>query len=379
MSPIRQQFSIRGDGCVRKLLESTLLYGQNFTDARSELNIGRGARCTAAIIHPGFDMLHAAARDLGSLIRIQVASVKNSSLSARAVRGSTPRAGYFLRAVSSESQSHPLEILYPFSLGRLNIGHGARYTAAAIRRKRKLASRRPGFDSPRPSWGLRLAILLYMYSRERTASSESESYPPEILLYPRERVCPKTCEYWFKLNPEQLNIGCGARCTAPTICFYTFAPPHSIPVELSPFVPVADNSGLIACAENSAFPPPKQNEGDVEILTAWRTVVSSPAGTYLRCDPKLAHWQEMDLTYLCSGFTSKAWCDGTMVVIEPEDLRTITDEFTVGRPTAGSKHCGERQDGHSPPSRKYGFLKQSSRQEHLATLDYQRTYLRLSV
>ncbi|KAJ7692843.1 hypothetical protein B0H17DRAFT_1179174 [Mycena rosella] len=131
-----------------------------------------------------------------------------------------------------------------------------------------------------------------------------------------------------------------------------FAPQHSMPVELSPFAPVAANSGLIPCGENSAFPPPKQNEGNVEILIAWRTLVSSPAGTYLRCDAKLTHWQEMDLMDLCSEFTSKARCDGTMVVIEPEDLRAITDELTVGHPTAGLKRSrsGSRASRRTQPS-----------------------------
>ncbi|KAJ7238998.1 hypothetical protein B0H12DRAFT_83239 [Mycena haematopus] len=77
--------------------------------------------------------------------------------------------------------------------------------------------------------------------------------------------------------------------------------------------------GSQVMCEGSAFPQTQQSEKNMEILTAWRTVTSDPL------------FKDSDLADLCSEFSSKARCDGTKVVLEPQGVRNIIESL-------GQKH-----------------------------------------
>ncbi|KAJ7139494.1 hypothetical protein C8R44DRAFT_606621 [Mycena epipterygia] len=73
--------------------------------------------------------------------------------------------------------------------------------------------------------------------------------------------------------------------------------------------------GPTVMCEGSAFPQTQQSEKNMEILTAWRTVTSNPK------------FRDTDIADLCSEFSSKARCDGTKVVLEPQGVRNIIDSL----------------------------------------------------
>ncbi|KAF7367426.1 BZIP family transcriptional factor [Mycena sanguinolenta] len=77
--------------------------------------------------------------------------------------------------------------------------------------------------------------------------------------------------------------------------------------------------GPTIMCEGSAFPQTQQSEKNMEILAAWRTVTSDPL------------FKDSDLAELCSEFSSKARCDGTKVVLEPQGVRHIIESL-------GQKH-----------------------------------------
>ncbi|KAJ6519237.1 hypothetical protein C8R45DRAFT_1085272 [Mycena sanguinolenta] len=77
--------------------------------------------------------------------------------------------------------------------------------------------------------------------------------------------------------------------------------------------------GTTIMCEGSAFPQTQQSEKNMEILAAWRTVTSDPL------------FKDSDLADLCSEFSSKARCDGTKVVLEPQGVRHIIESL-------GQKH-----------------------------------------
>ncbi|KAJ6573923.1 hypothetical protein DFH09DRAFT_1151419 [Mycena vulgaris] len=75
--------------------------------------------------------------------------------------------------------------------------------------------------------------------------------------------------------------------------------------------------GPTVMCEGSAFPQTEQSEKNLEILTAWRTVTSNP------------EFRDSDLADLCSEFSSKARCDGSKVVLEPQGVRNIIDSLAM--------------------------------------------------
>ncbi|KAK7468467.1 DNA-binding transcription factor yap1, variant 2 [Stygiomarasmius scandens] len=66
----------------------------------------------------------------------------------------------------------------------------------------------------------------------------------------------------------------------------------------------------VACQKGlSPFPTTEVNEHNVEVLSAWRSITRDPS------------FKECDINSLCKEFTSKARCDGTKVVIEPQGIQ----------------------------------------------------------
>jgi len=89
----------------------------------------------------------------------------------------------------------------------------------------------------------------------------------------------------------------------------------------SPFAPestplLRKTESSVMC-EGSAFPQTAASDKNMEILQAWRTVTSTP------------QFKDSDIAELCSEFSSKARCDGTKVVLEPQGVRSIIDSLTM--------------------------------------------------
>ncbi|KAI0641138.1 hypothetical protein C8Q79DRAFT_1003859 [Trametes meyenii] len=93
-----------------------------------------------------------------------------------------------------------------------------------------------------------------------------------------------------------------------------------------PFVPVLkkaqdDNgAGPIVMCKGSSFPRTEKSDKNVEVLTAWRSITSNP---------QFKVGLDVDINELCSEFTSKARCDGTKVVLEPEGVHHIIEALAA--------------------------------------------------
>ncbi|THU87765.1 hypothetical protein K435DRAFT_681112 [Dendrothele bispora CBS 962.96] len=74
----------------------------------------------------------------------------------------------------------------------------------------------------------------------------------------------------------------------------------------------------VACHKaSSPFPTTEANENNIEVLSAWRSITRDPS------------FKECDINQLCSEFTSKARCDGTKVVIEPQGIQGILETLAA--------------------------------------------------
>ncbi|TFK38606.1 hypothetical protein BDQ12DRAFT_94637 [Crucibulum laeve] len=92
---------------------------------------------------------------------------------------------------------------------------------------------------------------------------------------------------------------------------------------LSPFAPTnplrksSDNvlGTMITCA-GSSFPKTQKSDKNIEVLSAWRSITQNPT------------FKDVDINHLCSEFTSKARCDGTKVVLEPQGVNSILENLS---------------------------------------------------
>lgn len=97
------------------------------------------------------------------------------------------------------------------------------------------------------------------------------------------------------------------------------------------------NNSMIMC-KGSSFPKTEKSERNIEVLTAWRSIMQNPQFK-VRKHPALS-WhggrltlvpQNVDINELCSEFTKKARCDGTKVVLEPEGVSDILETLSSKR------------------------------------------------
>lgn len=135
--------------------------------------------------------------------------------------------------------------------------------------------------------------------------------------------CPKTKEELAKHIAEAGNSAF-ATCEMPMAPFLRKA--------------VADETGgpMIMC-KGSSFPSTEKSDKNVEVLAAWRSITSNPQF-------KVSGWcgqgggraltpvaQDLDINELCTEFTSKARCDGTKVVLEPQGVHHIIETLAAKR------------------------------------------------
>lgn len=115
----------------------------------------------------------------------------------------------------------------------------------------------------------------------------------------------------------------------------------------SPFAPSilqksSDNNmgSMVSCA-GSKFPRTAQSDKNVEVLSAWRSITSDPMFKVsfnlilvryhrLPTDCRvISQDANIDINNLCSEFTSKAKCDGTKVVLEPQEMHNIIEALAA--------------------------------------------------
>jgi len=73
---------------------------------------------------------------------------------------------------------------------------------------------------------------------------------------------------------------------------------------------------MVMC-RGSSFPKTEQNDENIEVLSAWRSITSNP------------QFKDIDINELCTEFTNKAKCDGTKVVLEPSGVSHIIETLTA--------------------------------------------------
>lgn len=79
----------------------------------------------------------------------------------------------------------------------------------------------------------------------------------------------------------------------------------------------ANKDAPMVMCRGSSFPKTEQNDKNIEVLSAWRSITSNP------------QFKDIDINELCTEFTNKAKCDGTKVVLEPSGVTHIIDTLTA--------------------------------------------------
>ncbi|KAK7059221.1 DNA-binding transcription factor yap1 [Paramarasmius palmivorus] len=152
-----------------------------------------------------------------------------------------------------------------------------------------------------------------LFSAREGSSSESEAGHED---------CPKTRE---EARQRMLSEGASPFVTQANTSNgkHTYEKCLEGVTEPSPFVSgdmhEAQLLKSVACQRGSGFPSTEQNDQNIEVLTAWRSITRDP------------QFKDVDITKLCSEFASKARCDGSKVVLEPSGVHSI-------RESLGKKH-----------------------------------------
>lgn len=85
--------------------------------------------------------------------------------------------------------------------------------------------------------------------------------------------------------------------------------------------------------KGSSFPKTEMSDKNIEVLTAWRTITSNP------------QFKDVDINELCTEFTSKARCDGTKVVLEPEGVNHIMKTLAARKLALMQQGGGQQMSG----------------------------------
>lgn len=106
-----------------------------------------------------------------------------------------------------------------------------------------------------------------------------------------------------------------------------FVEENACAAPITPFLRKATEagSGPIVMCKGSSFPKTEKSDKNVEVLAAWRSITSNP------------QFKDFDINELCSEFTSKARCDGTKVVLEPQGVHHIIETLAAKRQQQASQ------------------------------------------
>ncbi|KAF8554566.1 hypothetical protein OG21DRAFT_1440145 [Imleria badia] len=123
---------------------------------------------------------------------------------------------------------------------------------------------------------------------------------------------------------ESTPGGANAPACNPIVMSRTDVAKHIAAEGPSPFTDLANPSlhktsdmsaGDVVSCQGSNFPRTKESPENIEVLKAWRCITQNP------------HFKDADINELCTEFTKKARCDGTKVVLEPESVRQLFEQF----------------------------------------------------
>jgi AP-1-like factor len=145
-----------------------------------------------------------------------------------------------------------------------------------------------------------------------SSSASSASSPSDLLRTPVSDAhtsprpeCPKSRDACRKAVEDS-----GASPFAPP----SQTNPNSLTAVLKKTTDI--NSATMISCSGSKFPKTQQSDNNIEVLTAWRTITSHP------------EFKDVDVNDLCAEFSSKARCDGTKVVLEPQGVTHILETFS---------------------------------------------------
>ncbi|KAG6375777.1 kinase-like domain-containing protein [Boletus reticuloceps] len=133
------------------------------------------------------------------------------------------------------------------------------------------------------------------------ASAAFSGHPPELQALAKQRyVLPVTAQVTVA---SQTSAG--------------LPPPTSTQLTVDD-VSVATRSDVTpGGSRGSNFPQTKENPENIEVLKAWR---------YITQDPR---FKDVDVNTLCTEFAKMARCDGTRIVLEPESVDQLLEQFQV--------------------------------------------------
>ena len=81
------------------------------------------------------------------------------------------------------------------------------------------------------------------------------------------------------------------------------------------------------------FPKTAKSDKNIEVLSAWRCIMADPKfkvcfGSFaVMKRANVIYLQDADINELISEFTSKARCDGTKVILEPQGVHSILESL----------------------------------------------------
>ncbi|KAI0252656.1 hypothetical protein BJV78DRAFT_1200196 [Lactifluus subvellereus] len=137
-------------------------------------------------------------------------------------------------------------------------------------------------------------------------SSDGSSPPAGSGSHPHGD-CPKT-----RAQMEQHIQASGSSIFAPP-------PPQENEPRSPAFTMPAGADGPMVICKGATFPRTEKSDKNIEVLTAWRNIMSHP-------NFKASN---IDMNELCSEFTDKARCDGTKVVLDPQGVNSILEKLTT--------------------------------------------------
>ncbi|KAG6831629.1 hypothetical protein H0H92_008706 [Tricholoma furcatifolium] len=155
-----------------------------------------------------------------------------------------------------------------------------------------------------------------------SSSSPSSSSPDPLFDTPRESSASESEQ--LETSENQRNNSAGSMSTAHKSdgCPRTrgelaerIYSAGSSPFAWTPLRKGSDDQGPVILCEGTGFSQTPKSDKNIEIMSALKSVQSK--------------YKEADINVLCSEFTSKAKCDGTKLVLEPQEMTHIMQNLSA--------------------------------------------------
>ncbi|KAJ3905207.1 hypothetical protein F5879DRAFT_1009536 [Lentinula edodes] len=164
----------------------------------------------------------------------------------------------------------------------------------------------PGYNSPTTSASSSPASHTSdpLFSAREGSSSESEAGHDDS-------ECPKT-----KADFIQHIESSGQSSFVDTVANQNFLQTVSCnPIHINSEKNGPPFLSTVECDGRTTFPPVDKSDENVPVLDAWRNITRDP------------QYKECDIANLCSEFASKARCDGSKVVLEPQGVTSLMESL----------------------------------------------------